>query len=94
MRREERRGLVGHRGRLGVQAYMEAEPSRQGNPDQNAAASQQSRLDYMADLIAELRTMAAQMQIDMLERLLDLAEDEALRAARAAPPSSCTRDTL
>ena len=94
MRRAERRGLVGNLGRLSVQACLEPIPQAEGGKAEESALDRQSRVDYMADLIAELRTMAAQMQLDMLERLLDLAEDEALRAARVLATTPCKRDTL
>ena len=46
------------------------------------------RLAYMADLIAELQDMAGLMRFGMLERMLSLSYDEALRLRHSARPQT------
>jgi len=48
-----------------------------------ASASEREQLDYIADMIGQLKVMSAQARCGRLAGLLELAHHEALRRRRA-----------
>ncbi len=76
----------------GTQSGFGNQPGIATERRDDAGAERQSRLDtldidrlhYMADLIVELQSLASDMRLDILERMLGLAHVEALRATADA----------
>lgn len=61
--------------------------SEKGHRINGSMVSRQDVLDYLADLLAELKGMAAKAECRTLANLLELTHDEAVEQARVARQS-------